>query len=408
MNKKSSKQRQKEPQSESFEEANIAIKKIKHARFKKAEKVLVSVLKWVFFPITLFYLLLKHFFDSRQARLTTKTTILFSTMYALLIASYAVFIVLSVKRHLAQVGGDANFVVQLIFISIIAGIIFIFIGTVMGAIISNGMLRPIRRMIDEIDEINEDNLSKRLEPVDSQDEIMELVEQINNMLSIIEESFSRQANFVADASHELKTPLSVISGYSEILREWGKEDREVLEEGLSAIRRESLYMAKIIDQMLLLTRLGRIAAYKQKVDISLLTRETVESYAVINDKYDIRFFSDGELFAECDRYLFVEALRTLIDNAIKYTQVGGKIEVAVKQEQGLNAVSVKDNGEGIDAADLPFIFDRFFRCDKARGREKGSVGLGLTICKNIIELMDGEIAVKSEKGKGTEFKIIFE
>lgn len=135
-------------------------------------------------------------------------------------------------------------------------------------------------------------------------------------------------------------------------------------------------------------------------------QEAVDAYSVMNLPHTITFSGDKDIFVETDKSLLVESVRTLIDNAVKYTPgENGRIDVAVRGGDGRAEITVSDNGIGIAEEDLPRIFDRFYRCDKARGRESGSSGLGLTIAKNIIEIMGGDISVSSVKGAGTTFKI---
>ncbi len=392
-----------------LEDVSVTIAQIKAEKKQKRRSAIIRVLKWVFFPFTGAIYLLKYLFSVKKTRLTTKTTTIFTVIYGILIGFYILFMLLYIRDFINNPNIDSHsFLMSLIIISICMGLAFLFIGAAAGTVISNALLRPIRKMIVEIDQINAQNLSARLRPLDSQDEIMELAQQINLMLDSLEESFNRQSNFVADASHELKTPLSVISGYAKLLNRWGKHQEEVLEEGITAICRESAYMAKIIDQMLLLARLGKLSINKQLVDINAAIKQVVDSYCVVYDNYIIRLFSGSEkILVECDKTLLIEAVRAIIDNAIKYTAADGTIAVSIVEdiEEGVAKISIRDNGIGIDKEDLPYIFDRFFRCDKTRGREKGSAGLGLTICKNIIEMMDGQISVESKKGEGTEFVI---
>lgn len=392
-----------------LEDVAVTIAQIKAQKKQNRRTLIIKIFKWVFFPFTAVVFLLKYFFSVKKIRLTAKTTIIFTVIYGVLIGFYIAFVMLYIKDYLSRPDMDSQtFLTSFIIISICMGLAFLFIGAAAGTIISNALLRPIRKMIVEIDQINAQNLSARLNPLDSQDEIMELVDQINLMLDSLEESFNRQSNFVADASHELKTPLAVISGYADLLKRWGKNEKEVLDEGIDAIRRESAYMAKIIDQMLLLTKLGKLSINKQIVDINAAIKQVVDSYSLIYNDYTIKLFSGSDqILVECDKTLLIEAVRAIIDNAIKYTEKGGTIAVSIVEdiEEGVVKISIRDNGIGIDKEDLPYIFDRFYRCDKTRGREKGSAGLGLTICKNIIEMMDGKISVESKKGEGSEFTI---
>ena len=273
-------------------------------------------------------------------------------------------------------------------------------------ITSQFMLKPIRTITESIDEVTGDNLSARLEQVDSQDELMELTNRINDMLNNLEQSFLRQQNFVADASHELKTPISVIQGYANMLRRWGKDDPKILDEGIEAIARDSENMKRIVEQLLLLARLGNFNLNSSRFNLSEVVEETVESYKMVDSAHEIVCVCDeNAITVETDKNLFTECLRAIIDNAIKYTPEGGGITVGCRMREKFAEITVADTGIGISAEDLPHIFERFYRCDKARGRAKGSTGLGLSIAKSIAETMGGEIEVSSNVGVGTTFTI---
>jgi signal transduction histidine kinase len=394
-----------------LEDVTHTIKEIEKERQKPSKTSLLrKILMWVFFPVTIPVILVRKFFFRRRVRLTTKTTIIFSAIFGIIIIGYVVFVLAMLGDYFRKQGDEHNsFFIGMIISSIIMVIVFLFVGSAAGALISNTMLKPIRGMITQIDNINGEDLSKRLQPVDSQDEIMELVDQINNMLGSLEMAFEQQSNFVADASHELKTPLSVITGYGNLLDRWGKDDPEILKEAIEAIKRESKYMAKIVEQMLLLARLGGFNMTSQKFELVEAVKEIIDGYQIITHDHTISFTAGKPAAAETDKALLTEAVRAIIDNAIKYTPKGGRITVFAGfiEEENKTIISIKDTGVGIDEQSLKKIFDRFYRCDKTRGREKGSAGLGLTICKSIIDMMGGRIDVESVKGKGSEFKIVF-
>ena len=222
----------------------------------------------------------------------------------------------------------------------------------------------------------------------------------------MQQAFERQENFVSDASHELKTPLSVIAGYANLLRRWGKDDPKILDESVEAIARESENMKRIVDQLLWLAKLGNFTLNNSVFNLYETVEDVVDGYKMVNAKHDISLTGDVSVTLNADKNLITEAVRTLVDNAIKYTPPqAGVIKLNITKTDGHVELSVADNGIGISKDDQAHIFERFYRCDKVRGRESGSSGLGLTICKSIVEMMGGKITVESELGVGSKFKI---
>lgn len=390
------------------EDVELTIKEIREQQSSQEKRGIVKkVFAYIFFPVTLIVMAIKKIFAAKKMPLTLKTTIVFTVVFGALIIGYVVFAVVSVQNYLRYGTDDAEgFIRMMTITSSLLAVVFIVLGAVAGSISSQALLQPIKRIISQIDEYDSENLSARIELVDTQDELTELVQQINNMLGDIENVFSRQANFVSDASHELRTPLSVIQGYADVLQRWGKDDKALLDEGLNAISRESARMGKIMDQLLLLARIGRYSLNKTRFNLTEELSQLTESYRVINSTHDIEFVRRGNVGIESDKSLLTEAVRTLIDNAVKYTPKGGKITVSVSQTQKMILILVKDNGPGIPESELNRIFDRFYRCDKARRAGSGA-GLGLTISKSIVETLGGGIKAYSKEGEGSTFAISF-
>ena len=376
---------------------------------EKPRKLWLKVLMVVFFPVTGIVALYNLFSRKVNLGITVKTTIIFTLLFGLVLTGYVIFIISSIERQLTgnTIESTARYLMRLKITSLILVVLFIVLGAVVGGIASTAMISPIRKMIETIDSIDAENLDKRLAPVDSRDELYELTDRINGMLDDIQLTLERQSNFVSDASHELKTPLSVIQGYAGLLKRWGKDDPEILAEGIDSIAREADNMKRIVQQLLLLAKLGNYSMTKTRFKLSEAVREAVDAYRVTGLPHKINFSGQTDIFVETDKSLLVESVRTLIDNAVKYTPgENGIIDVSVSASGDHAEITVSDNGIGISEEDLPRIFDRFYRCDKARGRESGSSGLGLTIAKNIIEIMGGQITVSSVKGQGTTFKIV--
>lgn len=378
------------------------------AKLKPRRKNLwITVLIWIFFPIGLFKLW--YDFMSKRFRLdiTTKTSLLNSVVFCIMLAAYAAFVLVNVSGAVES-GSTDGLMLRLIIASVVIIVLFVAIFAAFGTLTGRSMLRPVRKMMNRLDEITAEDLSARLDPVDTQDELMELTDRINSMLDGIEESFVRQSNFVSDASHELRTPISVIQGYSDLLSRWGRNDPAILDEGIDAIRSEAANMKSIVEQLLYLARLGSFRLLMRDFDLAEVVRDIVEAYDMTNVDKTITANISDTIPIVADRALSVELIRIITDNAIKYTPPGGKVDIRAEADgRGGAIVVIGDDGVGISADDLPHIFDRFYRCDKARGRENGSTGLGLAIAKSIVEMMGGGISAKSALGKGSEFTISF-
>lgn len=372
---------------------------------KKKTPVAVTVIKWVFFPITLLCMLFGYVSKKVKLPISVKMLIIYTVVFALILAFFTMFYVSSIRQRLPDTEIAAAYVKQLTVTSVILDVVFCIVFMALVAVVSTLMLNPIRKMTDRIDDITSDNLSARLENIDTQDELMELTDRINEMLGNLEESFTRQAHFVSDASHELKTPIAVVQGYSNMLRRWGAKDPAVLEESIDAISRESDNMKRIVEQLLLLAKIGKFSMVTSRFNLCEVLDDMVDSYRIVNTTHKISFEGDTDITVDTDKNMLLESVRTLADNAIKYTPPGGEIKVSARLEDGCALIRVSDTGIGIAPADLPKVFDRFYRCDKARGRESGSSGLGLTIAKSIVEMMGGEISVESEVGVGSVFTI---
>lgn len=375
------------------------------AKKRTATEVFLLCIKIIFFPITLLYMLCKRIFRKINMPITAKMTILYTIMFACVLAGFTVFFITSIKSQLPESSGSRSYINSVILTTCILDVTFTALFASLGAVSSQFMLKPIRSMTKKIDEITSENLGARLNQMDSQDELMELTNRINQMLDNLEGSFNRQQNFIADASHELKTPIAVIQGYANLIKRWGFERPEILAEGLDAIARESENMKKIVEKLLLLAKLGTMSMNITHFNLVEVVSEMVASYKLIAKNHNIVFVGSGNIEVEADKNLLLESVRTLVDNAVKYTPVGGNITVYCTSQANGAEISVVDTGLGINDEDLPHIFERFYRCDKARGRENGSSGLGLTIAKSIVESMKGEIYVTSKTGEGSTFTI---
>jgi signal transduction histidine kinase len=374
----------------------------------KPKKPLLTVLFWLFFYVTLPAVFISRLAKRVKIPISVKMLVIYALVFGVIISAFTVFFISSVAGHLEPGVRTDEYLKALKITAGLLAAVFGIVFTALVAVVSTLMLNPIRKITDKIDDITTEDLSQRLEIIDTQDELMELTDRINEMLDNIEESFARQQNFVSDASHELKTPIAVIQGYANLLRRWGAEKPDILNEAIEAIRRESDNMRRIVDQLLLLARLGKMSMNKTVFNLCEVVGETVSDYGVMSGGHKLTFSGPPEILVETDKNLLLESVRTLVDNAIKYTPEGGEISVdcnLITDGERRVTVSVTDTGIGISKEDLPKVFDRFFRCDRARGRETGGSGLGLTIAKSIVEMMGGKIGAESSVGNGSTFTI---
>ena len=271
-------------------------------------------------------------------------------------------------------------------------------------------LLPVRRITDTVKEIREEeDLSRRVDLPDGKDEIYHLADTFDQLLAELQEAFARERQFTSDVSHELRTPAAVILLQSEELLadpSLSEEQKEQLE----AIRRKARDMSSMISQLLLLSRAdqGRQVLQKEPLDISELTLMTAEEQQLLADEKHISIVTDIEpgIVMESDESFFIRLLVNLISNSISYGREGGTTKVSLHREEKAAVLSVADDGQGMEEKDLPRIWDRFYRADASRS-DAGHSGLGLSIVKWIAGEHGGEVAVESEKGKGSVFTCRF-
>jgi len=255
--------------------------------------------------------------------------------------------------------------------------------------------------------INAARLDTRIKIEETQEELKGLARAINGMLDRISESYKAQVRFVSDASHELRTPISVIQGYANLLDRWGKHDEKTLQESITAIKEEAANMKELVEQLLFLARGDNNTIILNIEDFSLseLSEEVVSEMQMIDGTHSYHL-KLSEAAVSADRALIKQALRILVDNAIKYTPSGGNITLATAQEGEYSRVSVQDDGIGISPEDVPRIFDRFYRTDESRARATGGAGLGLSIARWITLRHGGHVEVLSREGIGTRITLV--
>lgn len=306
-------------------------------------------------------------------------------------------------RSLKPVNDTLHALRVLMLVALPVYIIVIILGSLF---IAGKALSPINHITKTAQAIGQSNLSKRLNMNKIEDEVGRLAATFDEMLDRLEAAFKREKQFTSDASHELRTPIAIISAHAEESLRGNKNPMDY-EESMEIILRESKKMGQIVSQLLMLTR-GDAGKYKSEIEninLSVILRDVVEDMRDFADKSGVALYSAivSNLSIEADQTLITRMLINLIDNSIKYSQKGGWVKVSLSAENSFARITVEDNGIGISQNDLPHIFERFYRADKVRTRN--GTGLGLSIVKWIVELHDGSIHVTSEKDSGTAFDI---
>lgn len=275
-----------------------------------------------------------------------------------------------------------------------------------GLFLVNLTLRPVNNIINTIRQITAENMKLRVNIPDTKDEIKRLADTFNDMLSKLDETFTNERRFIQDVSHELKTPLTILKGELEVTLKTIRSQEEydsVLHSSLEEVDR----ISRIVDDLLLLAKFDNKQMQLSHISVELnsLIREAINDIAVLAEQKNINIiFRDKEkIDLIADPAYLRRLFLNLLDNAIKFTPEQGMVTLSLTKEGPYAQIKVSDTGPGIPAEELPFIFNRFFRVEKARS-SKG-FGLGLAIAKSIVEMHAGKIEIQSKAAKGTTFLI---
>ena len=276
-----------------------------------------------------------------------------------------------------------------------------------GVFLARRALKPVDQIAQTALEIEGSDLSRRI-PVRTQDELGRLASTLNQMIERLEKAFKRQQEFTGDASHELRTPLAVIEAESTLALEKERSADEY-RRSLQTVVQETEHMSGIIDQLLALARADttneRVAF--EEVDLVELLVEVGSNASVLCREKGLKFEMGKmeDVVVRGERSKLKEMFLNLVDNAVRYTPEGRNISISLRRDNRMAVVDVSDTGIGIPPDDLPHIFERFYRVDKARSRAEGGSGLGLAICKNIAQAHGGKVEVESRVGEGSTFSV---
>lgn len=316
--------------------------------------------------------------------------------------------VLEIGRQLSSLEKYIGMLVSVLIFTSIGAIIASLLG---GYFYARVIFEPISRLAHTMEAIYKSGTFKRLEiaPSDKNNEISQLGHTFNEMIAKLELTFERQRQFIGDASHELRTPLTIIESYASLLRRWASNDPALREEALDAILSESIRMKELINNLLLLIDTDEEERVKWVTfDLRALIESTASSIQLTFKREITAHYpstDDEPILMKGDPEKIKQLVIIMLDNAIKYSKK--PIEIHVAKEFRHIKIQVVDQGIGIAKEDIPHLFDRFYRTDKARNRKHGGVGLGLSIAENIVNLHQGTIAVDSTPGEGTTITIRF-
>jgi len=300
------------------------------------------------------------------------------------------------------------FLKLLFMLLLIADAIGMITSVIIGFSISQKILKPIQEITNTAKRITATDLNVKIDVGEVDDELTNLAKTFNEMIERLKVSFEKQNQFVSDASHELRTPLSVINGYINLIDRWGKNDKEVLQESIDAIKNEVKYMTELVERLLFLARGDSRVIKLQKEVFSLneLIKEIIKETELLCQDRNLSYNIQEQINIFADRKLIKQMLRAIVDNSIKFTQQMGIINISATKIFDKVKIVIEDSGIGIPQEEIPRIFDRFYRVDKVRSRTAGGSGLGLSIVKWIVEAHGGNISIESNVGKGTKVIVL--
>ena len=305
-----------------------------------------------------------------------------------------------------------------IYFYIVASIIIIILGILIGRSVLKHTLKPLYNLTNTLERVTVGQLNMRL-PVDNgQFEIDSLSDAFNGMFKRIETSFEKEQyikekmqRFISDASHEMRTPLTSIHGFVEVLLRGAAKNEKQLDLALNSILTESERLTKLVNELLMLTKLDQqIKPEMKNENIKDIIEEIYPQLQILAGERKIDLKLKDNLLVKANRNQIKQIIYNLVQNAIQHTdEKNGVVSISVnsidKPSGSFLVLKIKDNGTGIPEKDLNEIFDRFFRSEVHRSRKHGGYGLGLSIVKSIVDAHLGEIRVSSELDKGTSFSI---
>lgn len=290
------------------------------------------------------------------------------------------------------------------------GILFFVLIFIVVNSMSNTFLKPIHEMRRYAKELAKGNFSNRI-PVRTHDEIGALAKTFNHMSEALNESDQKKKEFLANVAHELRTPLSYVKGYSEVLQDGLYQTEQEAEKYLSLIKRESERMQRLVNDLLDLAQLEgtNYPLVKQPIVFSQLINDTVDRFRhrIKEKQISLKKELNDEVIMYGDLDRLQQVIYNLLENAVRYTDQEGALSISLTKSNEDIVFSLSDNGIGMSEENIKHIGERFYRADKARNRKEGGTGLGLAIVKQLVHLHEGRMEIHSQLGTGTTVKLIF-
>lgn len=293
---------------------------------------------------------------------------------------------------------------------VIIGLGALIFSSIIGWLLINSFVKPITQLTSAMESI-QDNLESdvRLDEGTKNNEFSKLARTYNEMVDLMQGNITSQRQFVEDVSHELRTPVAIVEGHLKMLNRWGKNDPEVLEESIEASLTETQRMKSLVKEMLDLSRVQEIDIhYKhEQTNIKSLVQQVVNNFRMLYPDFVFTVDEDfeGSFSVLMYRNHLEQILVNILDNAVKYSTNRKEIHLSLSVSNDWVNILIQDFGSGIEEEDLAKIFNRFYRVDKARSRQKGGTGLGLPIVKELVEGYGGEVKVTSVIDQGTIFNV---
>ncbi|MFD6438860.1 sensor histidine kinase [Peribacillus sp. NPDC060186] len=287
-----------------------------------------------------------------------------------------------------------------------ASLFVILFSILAGKWLANLILKPISIMSGTIVDIEESGEFKRI-PLSNQskDELQVMGVSFNRMIERLERNYNQQQQFLSDASHELKTPITVIESYSSLLKRWGMKDAAIQEEAVEAIHHEAIRMKQLTEHLLqAASQMEPSVDMEDKIELISFCEQIAQTFRRTGNR-EINIQSEfKEIYALIISSKLEQVLVILLDNAMKYSESG--IKIIIKQQGNEIFIGVKDQGVGISPEHLLHVFERFYRVDSSRARKTGGNGLGLSIARSLVESFGGKLEIQSKVGEGTLVTII--
>ncbi len=288
--------------------------------------------------------------------------------------------------------------------------ITVFIMAVFLWLFGRKFVRRVTSMYQVMQELSADHMNARMEEKGN-DELTVMAEGFNSMAEKLEKQYRGKAELVSVISHDLRTPLSSVMGYAEMLCDGIYESKEEQRQYADIIRRKSVYMEKLLTELLEYSRLemGTMQLCREKTDLTELVREILIEYypQIEKNGYELELkIPESAICGEWDAQRIARVIRNLIENALKYGMDGKKLTVSVEKKNELAVFGIRDYGRGVPVEEIPYMTDLFYRGDKARNSSAGGMGLGLYIAKEITEMHRGKLVIKSDRGCGFLVEII--